>query len=128
MATTKKPGRTLAAAREEAIKKAVKKVPRNLPPKERVARVKALVEKGAATPPAKPPEGWREVVLDDGAVIEVVAAENPYRGARAKRWVYRPGMTVAAAIEKGASRPDIRWDASKGHIKVKSRAHRSARS
>lgn len=125
MATTKKPGRTLAAAREEAIKKAVKKVPRNLPPKERVARVKALVEKGATPTRSAPKEGWREAALDDNAVIEVVASENPYRGKRAARWVYKSGMTVAGALEKGASRPDIRWDASKGHIKVKSRSRRS---
>lgn len=126
MANKSKPGRTLAAAREDAIKQAVKKVPRSLPVKERVAKIKELVEKAAAGPTrSKPKDGWREVTLDDGAAIEVVAAGNPYRGKRAKRWVYSTGMTVATAIEKGASKPDIRWDASKGFIKVKARARRS---
>lgn len=119
MANKSKPGRTLAAARENAIKKAVKKVPRNLPPKERVARVKALVEQGTAPTRSTPKDGWREKPLEDVAVIEVLAQGNPYRGERAKRWVYKSGMTVAAAVEKGATRPDIRWDLAKGHIGLK---------
>ncbi len=49
-----KPGRTVAAAREDAIKAAVRRVPRNLPPKERVARVKALVEAAGHVATPKP--------------------------------------------------------------------------
>jgi len=65
---------------------------------------------------APPAAGWREKKLDDSAKIKVLVAANPYRGARAERFVYKPGMTVAQALEKGATRPDLRWDLAKKHI------------
>ncbi len=59
----------------------------------------------------------RSVKLSDGAKIKVLAKENPKRGKSAKRFsIYKNGMTVAAAIEKGALRGDLRWDAAHKYI------------
>ncbi len=67
---------------------------------------------------APPAAGWREKKLDDAAKIKVLVAANPYKGKRAERFVYKSGMTVAAALEAGASRPDLRWDMAKGYVAV----------
>ncbi len=63
-----------------------------------------------------PAPGWRDLELFDDAKIKVLVERNPYHGARAKRWTYETGMTVAEAIAKGTRRPDVKWDVAKGYI------------
>ena len=78
---------------------------------------KAATKKSTTTTrSAAPAEGWRDFELFDNAKITVKVESNPYRGKRAERFVYETGMTVAQAVEKGARRPDIKWDSAKGYI------------
>ena len=72
----------------------------------------------AAKPKAKPVPRKRFETSDK---ITIVVERNPYReGTHSYGWftVYKSGMTVAEAIEAGAPRHHIRWDFSKGNIKI----------
>lgn len=59
----------------------------------------------------------------DATKLRVLVTENPKRGASAVRFAKaylgkRKPTTVAAAIDNGATRADIRWDAGQEFIKL----------
>lgn len=61
--------------------------------------------------------------LPDGAAdaltVRLLVDGNPKRGKSAARWdLYKDGMTVAAALDAGVLRADLRWDLAHGLIAV----------
>lgn len=89
------------------------------PAKSTLKDVAAGIKAGTKKAVKKVSNGWRNLELKDNAKITIKVKECPYSGARAKRWVYKTGMTVAAAVEKGVSRSDIKWDVAHEYIAVR---------
>lgn len=100
-----------------------KPVAKKVPAKKVVAKKQAKGGKAKAAKQAarKPAVDWSAdaVKVDDKKKIKVLASENPKRGKGAKRFaLYRNGMTVEAALEKGVTRADVRWDVAHRYISL----------
>ena len=80
---------------------------------------KTKAPKTPKAPKAPKEKKVRKPPFPEGSTITILAEKNPKRGAAAKRFdLYRNGMKVETAIEKGVTVADIRWDRDHKFIKI----------